>query len=67
VTVIVRDVTLHEVVCDLPRCPASLGTAKGFIEDVIAELDRTHPARSDLLLAIACIGRAVDAFDGGAA
>jgi hypothetical protein len=26
VTVIARDVTLHEVVCDLPRCPASLSS-----------------------------------------
>lgn len=25
-TVIVRDVTLHEVVCDMPRCPASLSS-----------------------------------------
>ena len=23
-TIIVRDVTVHEVVCDMPRCPASL-------------------------------------------
>jgi hypothetical protein len=28
VTVIVRDVTLHEVVCDLPRCPAHLSSVE---------------------------------------
>jgi len=46
---------------------ADLENAKSIIEDVIAEVDRHHPARHDLLLAIACISRAVDALDGGAA
>ena len=49
---------------------ADLEKAKSIIEDVIADIaceDRHHPARSDLLLAIACISRAVDALDGGSA
>jgi hypothetical protein len=49
---------------------ADLENAKSIIEDAIADIaceDRHHPARSDLLLAIACISRAVAALDGGAA